>query len=106
MKPAGFVAKHKTPINQRRRSPDCCLSLIPPHDFARVSRETIKITVTRADVDSSVRNDRARPDSTLFLEHAAECLILPKQLAVALPEAINDAILSGCVDFAFVDCGR
>src|SRR3569832_1542941 len=106
MKPAGFVAKHETPIDQRRRSPDRCLCLILPFDFALVRRQTIEITVARADVNSSIRDNRTRPHSTLLLEHAAECLILPKQLAITLPEAINNAILGGRVDFAFVNRGR
>src|SRR5215217_708192 len=106
MYPAGFVAKHKASINERRRSPDCRLRLVPPNDFTFVGRQGIQIAVARADVNSSIRNDGTRPESALFLTSSTERLVLPKQLAVTLTEAINHAILSGRVDFAFVDSGR
>src|SRR4051794_21027896 len=106
MNPAGFVAKHEASIDERRRSPNCSPCLISPHNFTLVCRQTIEITVARADVHSSIRNNRARPHSALLLEHAADGLILPKQLAVALTEAINNAIFGGCVDLAFVNRGR
>src|SRR6185369_17036970 len=106
MNPAGLVAEDQTTIDERRRSPDRGLRLIFPNDLALVGCQAIQVTVARADVYSSIRDDRARPDSTLLFACSTKRLVLPKQLAVALPETIYDAILSGCVDFAFVNRGR
>src|ERR1044072_403787 len=106
MNPAGLVAENQTTIDERRRSPDRGLRFVFPNDFALVGSQAIQVTVARADVYSSIREDRTRPDSALLFARSTSRLVLPKQLAVALPETIDDAILSGCVDFAFVDCGR
>src|SRR5678815_1920816 len=100
MNPSGFVAADQTTIDERRRSPDRRFRLIPPNDLALVGGQAIQVTVARADVYSSIRDDRARPDSTLLFACSTERLIFPKQLAIVLAKAIDDAILSGCVDFA------
>src|SRR5215213_4539521 len=106
MHPAGFVAKYKPSIDEGRRSPDRGLRAISPIDFAFIRSQGIQVTVARSDVHSAIRNDRARPEATLLFARSTQRLVLPKQLAVTLAEAIDDAILSGRVDFAFVHCGR
>src|SRR5678815_789852 len=106
MNPAGLVAEDQATIDERRRSPDRCLRFIFPNDFALVGRQAIQVTVARTDVYSAIRDDRARPHATLLFQRSTSRLVLPKQHAVALPETIDHAILSGCVDFAFVNRRR
>src|SRR5215213_9226703 len=106
MYPARLVAEHEATVHERRRSPDRCLCLVAPDDLAFVRSKAIQITIARADVYSSIRDDWARPESTLLFAGSTERLVLPKQLAVTRAEAINNAILRGCIDFAFVNSGR
>src|SRR5215213_3740289 len=106
MYPAGFVSKHQTSINEWRRSPDRCLCPIPPNNFAGVCGQAIEITVARSDVYSSIRDDGTCPEPTLLFACSTKRLVFPKQLTVSLAEAIDDAVLSGRIDFAVVDCGR
>src|ERR1044072_8949157 len=105
VKPARLVAKHNASINDRRRPPDRSLRTIPPNNFAFVSGQAVEITVTRADVNSTIRNDRARPDSVLPQSIRLFGFNLPTKPAVVLPKAINETILSRCINLAFVNCG-
>src|SRR5688500_16804458 len=105
MYPAGLVAKHQATIDQRRCSPDCGLRAIPPNHFAFICRQAIQVTITRADVNSAVRHDRAGPEAALFFARAADGLVLPDERAVALSETIDVTILGGRVNLAFVNSG-
>src|ERR1043165_7353878 len=104
VKPARLVAKHHASVNDRRRPPDRSLRAIPPNNFAFVSGQAVEVTVARADVNSTIRHDRARPDSVLPQSIRVFGFKLPNKLAVVLPKAINETILSRCINFAFVNC--
>src|SRR5687768_18292094 len=103
MYPAGFVAKHQAPIDERGRSPDRCLRAISPNHFARVCGQAIEVTVARADVYSAIRHNRACPEAALLFARAAFGFVLPNKLTVALPEAIDVTIFGGSVNLAFVN---
>src|SRR5215813_12158747 len=78
--------------------------MISPNDFTFVRGQAIEITVTRTDVYTSVRHNRARPDSVLPHSSRVFGFKLPNQLTVILAKAINKTVLSGRINFAFVNC--
>src|SRR5215208_3660438 len=103
MQPAGLVAKHQTPINQRRRAPDRGPCAISPNDLALVRRQAIEITVARTNMHSSVRDNRACPKATLLFACAAFGFVFPNKLAVRLAEAIDIAVLRRGVNETVID---
>src|SRR5215208_2323981 len=103
MEPAGLIAKHQPPINQRRRAPDRGPCAISPNDLALVRGQAIEITIARTDMHSSVRDNRACPKATLLFACAAFRFIFPNKLAIRLAEAIDIAVLRRGVNETVTD---
>src|ERR1051325_2641657 len=103
MEPTGFVAKHQASINQGRRTPDRSPCAISPNNLAFVTAQAIEITIARANVHSSIRDDRACPKSTLLFSGSAEGLVFPDQFAVSLAEAVDVAVLRSGINEAITD---